>query len=297
MSLAIVGGSTIDLIFTSVERLPQWPKHTEFTPDNLVLLSEPPITTIGGNGANAALIAARSGAKVVLYTSIGEDPFGNLVRGWLEESGCRVISEKRSSTPINITAANRKHGRATFFYSPVAPEIPSVRALANCSHLLVCGWPHPERLAERLPELRRRGKYVALDAGPILEGSWDVEVFTGILQGVDLLLLNEHELKTLLKARTTRSAIRHLRGAFAGDVVLKRGADGVVWYAAGAEQPVTVPAPVVRVANTVGAGDSFNGALLAGLTKGIEFGRAVRMACRAASSVVKSGRGVLGFKA
>ncbi len=76
MSLAIVGGTVVDVIFSGVPRLPVWPRHTEFTATNLVLLERGPIVTMGGNGANAAYVAAASGTDTVLHTRIGADVLG-----------------------------------------------------------------------------------------------------------------------------------------------------------------------------------------------------------------------------
>ena len=80
MSLVVVGGTAIDIIITGAPRLPVWPQHSEFTPANLVLLPKSPLVTLGGNGANAAYVAACNGAHVDLATNIGGDAFGTVAR-------------------------------------------------------------------------------------------------------------------------------------------------------------------------------------------------------------------------
>jgi ribokinase len=52
----------------------------------------------------------------------------------------------------------------------------------------------------------------------------------------------------------------------------------------------------VRVVNTVGAGDSFNGGLLGALARGEEFPAALRVAMRTAARVVSSPKGILGIQ-
>ncbi|HEY1107601.1 MAG TPA: PfkB family carbohydrate kinase, partial [Opitutaceae bacterium] len=87
-SLAIVGCTVVDIIFPDTPRLPRWPRHTEFTAANLIQLPRAPLVTIGGNGANAAYVAARRGARVTLHTAIGDDILGGLAHAWLRDAGC-----------------------------------------------------------------------------------------------------------------------------------------------------------------------------------------------------------------
>ncbi len=298
MSIAIIGCTTVDLIFPAVPRLPEWPRHTEFTPDNLLLLPTPPIFSIGGNGANAAYVAARSGQAVSLHSNIGRDTLGTLARHWLESTGCRVLSSDRGHTAVNVTVANQRHQRATFFYAGETVAFPSRRHFRAHDFVLVCGWPHPsgDQLAQALPLLKRSGKFIALDAGPLLGPTWSRDEFEQILKGLSLFIANEHEIKTLTATTTLTAALKALRRTFSGQVILKRGRDGAVWSASAEARPVAVRAPKVKAISTVGAGDSFNGALMAALSAGQAMPKAIALACRIASSVVASATGVTGAR-
>ena len=77
---------------------------------------------------------------------------------------------------------------------------------------------------------------------------------------------------------------------------MKLGADGVAWQ--GSDQTLHVePAyKVERVDVTVGAGDGFNGGLLASLTNGQSIEVAVDQGQKVAAAIVSSGRGVLGWR-
>lgn len=296
MSIAIVGCTTVDLIFPAVPRLPKWPRHTEFTPDNLLLLPTPPIFSIGGNGANAAYVAARSGQAVSLHSNMGDDTLGSLARNWLESAGCRVPSRDRGHTAVNVTAANHRHQRATFFYPGPPVSLPAKSRLAEADYLLVCGWPHPpsERLIRTLPGLRKSGKFVAFDAGPLLGPSWKKRELEQIVQGLSLFIANEHEVMTLTGADSLRGALQVLRRTFAEQVLIKRGRHGAVWSEGPDSRLVAVKAPKVQAISTIGAGDSFNGALMAALDFGQEMPEAIASACEIAAGVVASAKGVTG---
>lgn len=298
MALLIVGGTVVDLIFPRVPRLPAWPKHLEFTSANLVLLREAPLVTIGGNGANAAFVAGRCGAEVTLYSNHSRDSLGQLAEQWLAGTSCTVISTalgRSARTPVNVTAADRNLRRATLFYPGSVPMPP--RSALGFSHALICGWPHPapRMLADRLRAWRAQSVQTALDIGPILgpEPAWSR--LLPALAHLDIFLANEHETLSVTAAPTLLAALRQLRLHCAGHLIVKLGRKGALWLAPGATTPRAFAAPRVRAANTIGAGDSFNGALLAALDRGADVPTAVRFANRVAASVVRSGRGVLGL--
>jgi len=302
MSLLVLGGTVVDVILPETRHLPAWPEHTEFTPANLVLLQRPPLVTIGGNGANAAYVAGRCGAAVTLRTRIGRDVLGGLARRWLEEAGCAVVSERGAgmATALNVTAANARHQRATFFYTGPAPRLPARLVSAAgpaISHVLVCGWPHPppDLLARRAARWRRAGVRVAWDAGPLLGDEPRGEGLATLLGELDLVLGNEHEWRTISGARTVAGAVRWLRRHTAADLVIKRGAKGACWVPRGSQQPVAVRPRRVRAINTVGAGDAFNGGLLAALVAGQAMPTALTTATRVAARAVASKRGVAGI--
>ncbi|MFT5087599.1 MAG: sugar/nucleoside kinase (ribokinase family) [Planctomycetota bacterium] len=76
-------------------------------------------------------------------------------------------------------------------------------------------------------------------------------------------------------------------------MVVKRGPKGA-FYAArdGSQGPVSVEE--VSAANSVGAGDSFNGRLVYGLCRQENLSDAVFAAAQLATRVVQNGRGALG---
>lgn len=298
MSLVIVGSTVVDVIITRTPRLPTWPRHSEFTPANLVLLTEAPLVTLGGNGANAAYVAACSGARVDLQTNLGEDDFGTMARGWMTAAGCRFLPVgKIAHTAINLTAANARHARATFFYPGTPPTLPALSKLPpGTTHFLVCGWPHPpfSQLERYCRSLRRREIFTAMDTGPFLGKAWTLAELKPVFPSLSLLLANEYELNALTRSADLSTSLRKLRRHFPGHLVLKRGSRGALWLPERSSEPHVIRAPQIKAVNTVGAGDSFNGALLAALTMKKEFPKALAHAVKMAAKVVASKRGVLG---
>lgn len=297
MSLLVVGCTVVDVIIPGLKRLPAWPEHTEFTRDNLVLLRDAPVVTVGGNGANAAYAAARCGAAVTLAGNGGTDFLGVQAKAWLEQAGCRVLpSTVAKRTALNLTATNRRLERATFFYPGERVVMPATAG--GCGAALVCGWPHPPlaTVARRFAAWRRVGCFTALDVGPFLGAPPRLAAYRDVFRHLDLLIANEHELAALTRTQDLAAGVKVLRGCFVGHLVVKRGPRGARWLAAGSDRPVYVAGERIRAVNTVGAGDVFNGALLAARGRGADFPAALRFANAVAASAVRSPRGVLGLR-
>jgi ribokinase len=106
---------------------------------------------------------------------------------------------------------------------------------------------------------------------------------------VDWLVVNESEASAVLGRPVTGlqgagSAAEDLARAGARHAVVTAGAEGAAF--AGPEGAGTVAGFAVRAVNSVGAGDTFVGALAAALGLGTPPGPAVRAACAAAAVAV-----------
>jgi ribokinase len=121
-----------------------------------------------------------------------------------------------------------------------------------------------------------------------------------LLEAVDVLVVNENEAADLARqlsllepstSLTPTEAARRLVGAISelvGDVVVTLGGDGVLAFDAETGESFSLPAPAVKVRDTTGAGDTFCGALAAGLAAGEPLSAAARFAVAAASLSVQS---------
>jgi ribokinase len=160
----------------------------------------------------------------------------------------------------------------------------------------VCGWPHPPLavIACEFKRLQKGGVLTSLDVGPILGPVWSWADLAKVLKHTSLLLGNRHEVLALTGRRRLEHALDRLRQVCPGDIVVKLGEAGAMWSAPFAAKSKRMPARKVRVINTVGAGDSFNGALLAAILRGEKMPKAIAAAVEFATQVVASSAGVLG---
>lgn len=233
---------------------------------------------LGGKGANMSVALARAGARVEHIGAIGPD--GAWARALLENAGVRVHHIAYAEAPTgHANICVDASGENVIVLLPGANralELSDLEAaLANAAPgdwLLMQNETNLQ--AEALHRARAAGLRCAYAAAP-----FEAAQVTALLEGLDLLLLNEVEAEQL-RAATGRAP----QALGVADVVVTLGARGCRWH--GAEGAVEVPAPRVQAVDTTGAGDCFTGYLLAGLDAGLPMREALSRAVRAAALAV-----------
>lgn len=277
----VVGSVNHDLQFT-VQHLPR--------PGQTVRGVNQP-TSIGGKGANQAVAAARLGAEVRLIARLGTDGEATLdalrAQG-IDTSSCVLDSDLATGMAIVVVDAE---GENTIILSPGGngalseADLPASLgdSVAPAPVLLV----QQEIPAEVVAATIRRGH----DAGAtvILNPAPFRPVEPSQLGQVDVLVPNAGELGELLGAREPRTAAEAadlLRGADlpCRAVIVTLGGNGALIAVGG--HFVTVAAPTVDTVDTVGAGDTFCGALAEALARGDTLIDGARWAVHAAALAV-----------
>jgi ribokinase len=114
----------------------------------------------------------------------------------------------------------------------------------------------------------------------------------GLVRATDLLTPNEGELRALAGIDDIEAAAAALLGRGPQAVVVTLGAQGCALFERG-RAPRRWHGHAVTVADTIGAGDTFTGALAAALARGERVDEAARWA-NAAAAVSVTGNGAIG---
>jgi sugar/nucleoside kinase (ribokinase family) len=239
----------------------------------------------GGALANVAVMAARDGAEVALAGGAGEDDWGRWLRRRLEEEGVDVASFSLvdgARTPIALAIFDRDREPTFFVYGEgIAATVRSAEGrleeLIGRSSALIFGSNtlvgEPERkVTLRARELAlSRGVPVVFDPN-LRKHRWDdLELARRLCRetcvGSFLVRANDEEgrwIAGLGADAEAAEAAERICALGARIAVVTRGPEGAVMRgAAEADQP-GVPVDVV---SPLGAGDSFVGALAAGLER------------------------------
>ncbi|UQX00632.1 carbohydrate kinase [Streptomyces sp. RerS4] len=239
---------------------------------DLVPLAEPAGALLprpGGGPYNTALALGRLGAEVAFCSRVSSDGFGESLLAGLRAAGvdCSLVRRGPEPTTLAVPSLAPDGSAAYRFYTEgtadrlftLPPALPAgVRALAlgTCSLVLEPGASAYEALLRRES---RRGLLTLLDPNIrpalIADPAAYRERFLGWLPYVSVLKLSEED------AAWLGGGIPEWLAAGPSAVVLTRGAAGLaVWTRAG--ERYEVPGRRVRVADTIGAGDTVNAALL-----------------------------------
>jgi len=230
----------------------------------------------GGSPANVAVALSRLGQPVTLVTQIGADSYGALIRTHLQRNGVEVILAGPAGRPTSQALARLDaYGAATYEFD-LSWDVRGLRlaegsAALHIGSLGVTLAPGGEQVL-RLVESACRGGDVVTSYDPNARPSVtpDRREVAAIAERAaacaHIVKMSDEDLGFLFPGTTPAQLAARFLG---GDrptrlLVVTRGRDGAV--AVTRHSRLSVPAIPVTVVDTVGAGDAFTAALLAGLT-------------------------------
>ncbi|MHC0433305.1 carbohydrate kinase family protein [Streptomyces sp. O3] len=230
----------------------------------------------GGSPANVAVGLHRLEHPARLATCWGDDVPGALVSEYVHGTGLPVDRAESASGRTTVALAYvDADGGATYDFltawDPVRLPVPPTTALLHTGSLAIVAEPGAERVREACHEARTRyGATVSLDLNVRPAVQPDRAAYLRAVERItptaDVVKASDEDLAWLFPALSPDDAARRLLALGPRLVVTTYGADGARGLLAGAEgDGVTVPAPPVKVVDTIGAGDAFQAALLAGL--------------------------------
>ena len=293
----VVGNSALDVLVRTPEGLPAEAADTWGA--NTLLLDDQIEVTLGGCGAAPAWVLGRLGNSVSLNSNLGGDGPGALVASWLTGAGVSLVSANPppQATAVHVVQLDAEGRRHSAYYP--GEKVEWLRSAGEAPDwLLASGYGGVEgRDVDILKELfagaRARGAKVVFDPSPWFAGRVSAEQMLGLWRLIDGLAATEEELGHWLPAGSPEALADAALEAGPQWVVVKRGSRGAL-FASRAGESGSVPAVPVEGTNSVGAGDTLNGRLLHGLSRGESLAGAVAAAVELATNTVRNGRGVLG---
>ena len=252
---------------------------------------------VGGSALNAALGLARLGHGSAYFSNISSDLYGRRLRAFMQREGIDqslLIPTDRNTTLAIVSLGPDGSPQYSFYIEGTADrsiavdDIPvnlpdSIDAIHIGGSYSTVSEPTASALA-RLVRQERDRRFISYD--PNIRASvvpdldlWRAKI-TELVPLAAMVKASEEDLELLYPGRSIESLLADWIAAGAELAVVTRGSEGAVAATSGGVESRASGKRVV-VADTVGAGDTFQAAMLARLK---ESGRLSRSALRAAGA-------------
>ncbi|NJM29944.1 MAG: carbohydrate kinase [Rhizobiales bacterium] len=233
----------------------------------------------GGSIFNTAIALSRLGHKTGFFCSVSKDFFGDMLIDGLKASGVDLRYVRRAEKPSTLAFVKLEGGQArySFFDENSAvrlmakkdvPKLPvTVKALHFGSISLI-----PEPCGGTLEFLLKReakAKVISLDpnirASLIKDRKSYLARINRLIPFADVLKISDEDTHWITGSKDLDNAAKGWLKKGARIVVITRGGEGVIAFTGRAR--IEIPPVKVKVADTVGAGDTFTAGTLFALSK------------------------------
>ncbi len=258
----------------------------------------------GGDTSNAAIAAARAGARVAYLTRLGTDRWGDRLMDLWHREGVRtttVLRDAQAPTGLYFVSHDAQGHHFSYARAGSAASRMQVQDLAHWQDAIASSqWLHLSGISlaisastcdtafAAMAHARQSGTKVALDSNLRLS-LWPLARAQACIRHAvsccDVFLPSLEDMTALTGLRQAQDIIAWSHAQGAAQVVLKLGAEGAI--ASDGPTQRTVPGHTVQAIDATGAGDCFAGNLLARLSAGDSLWDATAYANAAASLSVQ----------
>lgn len=248
------------------------------------IIGESFTTHFGGKGANQAVAASRTGAKVAMIGAVGTDVFGdevlqNLQANQIETSGIKRVGGLSTGVAQIII----KEGDNRIIVIPGAnnglteEDIEQHEETLLTSDMVIMQHEVPETIIECVT-----GYCFDHNVPIILNPAPARPVSQEVIDKVTYLTPNESEFNLMFPNIGLEEALKR----YPNKLIVTLGSQGAIFY--DGEMIQQVAAFKVMPVDTTGAGDTFNGALAVGVTNGLSLKDSVKFGNLASSVAVQA---------
>jgi fructokinase len=228
----------------------------------------------GGSPLNSAVACARLGLATAYITQLSTDLFGEQLLQHMHANGIDTRFVQRSDAPSTVAFVERgpQTNRYAFYslgsadsrWAPEPlPRLPDSCRFLHFGSISLLQDPAARRITE-LIAANAGQRVIVFDPNIRLSLIHDLPAYRLRTQRwlayTDLLKLSDEDAEALAPGMAHADAASTWLKAGPRAVIVTSGGDGAVLYRAD-HQPMPIAAPKIRVADTIGAGDTFTAGL------------------------------------
>ena len=232
---------------------------------------------VGGSPLNVAVAASRLGGRAGFASQVSNDLFGRAIRAYLDENGVDTSFLLESDAPSTLAFVGEVAGEAVFdfiangsadvLYDPQPRQtFPGVK-MVQFGSISLLQEPAATTLTDTVAQHSEAMVVFDPNVRPALipdRDAYEARLKRDWLPVSDLVKVSSQDLRWLYPDTPYEEVARAWLGEGPEAVIVTDGGAGVTLHRR-ASEPLHVPAPRVEVVDTVGAGDTFTGALMVAL--------------------------------
>lgn len=278
----VIGSTVVDMII-NVDHLPT-------TKADIHISSQ--TASMGGCAYNVSDTVRNFGTPNVLFSPVGTGIYGDFVRNGLRkkglispippvdmDNGCCYCFVEESGERTFVSY----HGAEYLIQSEWLEEID----VEEVHSIYICGLEIEEKTGENIVKWLEKHPQIPVFFAP---GPRIMRIDTALLDRIyklhPVMHLNDDEIKEYFATEDVNKAMVDMYAKTENTIIVTLGDKGATWYD-GTQVQVAPPVKVDAVVDTIGAGDSHIGAVIAGLYNGKTMAQAIADANKVAAAVVQ----------
>lgn len=232
---------------------------------------------VGGSPLNVSVAASRLGGEVGFATQISKDLFGGYLRRHMHENGIDTGYVLEHDAPSTLAFVEEIAGEAHFTFNSAGaadtlydpqprPRFPDSVRFIEFGSISLLAEPAASAIMDIVRDHQDRTVIFDPNVRPALITNKDAyfEQLKGWLALSHIVKVSTQDLRWLYPDMTFAEVAKRWLELGANAVIVTQGEEGVSLFRPH-ESRIDVAAPKVKVVDTVGAGDTFTGALMTSL--------------------------------
>ena len=281
MKTLVVGAAMIDMIMV----MDQLPKSGED-----VLCKESTLK-VGGCAYNVANTLNNLECDFDLCVPVGNGAYGSIIEKELKSKGYRTLIKDNSKDNGYCICMVEKSGERTFVTCQGIEGNYKKNYFENIDdseyeNIYIAGYQVCNQSGKVVSEwlASRQKKTIYFAPGPVI-CNIETDIMEQIMNLHPVVHLNDKEILEYTGEETLEKALHTLYQKNQNLIVVTAGAQGAIYY--DGSKVHTVPTQKAKVVDTIGAGDSHIGALIGGISKGMNIDESLRLANKVAANIVE----------
>ena len=215
----------------------------------------------GGPATSAAVTFAFLGGRSTLLTGVGRHSSGDFIRDQLRQAGVRLVDAaetddfKVATSYLRLIPGHPADSTTLAGTGSRLSPPSSLEALVGESDAVLVDGHHPGLAKAAARAAHERGRPCLLDGG-----SW-TQITPHLLPYADIAACSADSRPRDHRRRIPKDILGYLLGSGASWAVITDGPRSIRWASRAHGVQPDIPVPVTEVADTLGAGDVFYGAL------------------------------------